>query len=140
MNMDGVYRVQTALMHLHCAEGQRKISWNIGLTSKAIQMAPNINMPDSGVLLNTMVFETAETIPKGRFSEPYIEAKITLIMKHDLQGANVSRSDVIAATDYITPKASKFWTCAFSGWTRKLDARGWCWIQFPTMQRMQALF
>jgi|TARA_B110000046_G_scaffold32095_1_gene34258 2-oxo-hept-3-ene-1,7-dioate hydratase len=103
MNMDGAYWVQTALMHLHYAEGQRKISWNIGLTSKAMQMAPNINMPDSGVLLNTMAFETAETIPKGRFIEPRIEAEITLIMKHDLQGANVSRSDVIVATDYITP-------------------------------------
>ncbi|MBT6526333.1 MAG: 2-oxo-hepta-3-ene-1,7-dioic acid hydratase, partial [Marinovum sp.] len=103
MNMDDAYRVQAALMRLHYSEGRHKIGWKIGLTSKAMQLALNINIPDSGVLLNTMAFDTAETVPKDRFIEPRIEAEIAFVMKHDLQGANVSRADVIAATEYITP-------------------------------------
>ena len=103
MNMDDAYRVQAALMRLHYSEGRHKIGWKIGLTSKAMQLALNINIPDSGILLNTMAFDTAETVPKDRFIEPRIEAEIAFVMKHDLQGANVSRADVIAATEYITP-------------------------------------
>ena len=103
MNMDDAYRVQAALMRLHYSEGRHNIGWKIGLTSKAMQLALNINIPDSGVLLNTMAFDTAETVPKDRFIEPRIEAEIAFVMKHDLQGANVSRADVIAATEYITP-------------------------------------
>lgn len=103
MTMDDAYAVQKALVALKIADGRRVTGWKIGLTSKAMQLALNINIPDSGVLLNTMAFDTAETVPKDRFIEPRIEAEIAFVMKHDLQGANVSRADVIAATEYITP-------------------------------------
>lgn len=103
MTMDDAYAVQKALVALKIADGRSVTGWKIGLTSKAMQLALNINIPDSGVLLNTMAFDTAETVPKDRFIEPRIEAEIAFVMKHDLQGANVSRADVIAATEYITP-------------------------------------
>jgi len=50
-----------------------------------------------------MLFENSATIPKGRFIQPRIEAEFAFIMNMDLQGSNVMREDVIAATQRIAP-------------------------------------
>jgi len=41
-------------------------------------------------------------VPAGRFIQPRIEAEIAFVMKAPLSG-EVSRDEVIAATDYVTP-------------------------------------
>jgi 2-oxo-hept-3-ene-1,7-dioate hydratase len=68
-----------------------------------MQQALNITTPDSGVLLDDMLFQTGDTIPAGRFIQPRVEAEIAFVMKTDLKGAEVTRDDVIAATDYVAP-------------------------------------
>ncbi|MEC8660352.1 MAG: fumarylacetoacetate hydrolase family protein, partial [Pseudomonadota bacterium] len=59
--------------------------------------------PDSGILFEDMVFDHGGTVPDDRFIEPRIEAEIAFIMKTDLSGADVSRDDVIAATEAVAP-------------------------------------
>jgi len=83
--------------------GRRSIGWKIGLTSKAMQSALNIDIPDSGILLDNMLFASGSTVPAGRFIQPRIEAEIAFVMSADLQGESVTRDDVIAATDYVAP-------------------------------------
>jgi len=73
----------------------------IGLTSKTMQRALNIETPDSGVLFSDMHFDSGSTVPKKRFIEPRIEAEIAFIMARPLKGADVSRDDVIAATESV---------------------------------------
>jgi 2-oxo-hept-3-ene-1,7-dioate hydratase len=68
-----------------------------------MQQALNIDIPDSGVLMDDMLFDTGGVIPKGRFIQPRIEAEIAFVMKAPLAGATVTREDVIAATDYVAP-------------------------------------
>ena len=65
-------------------------------------MALNIDIPDSGVLLDDMAFENGARIPKGRFIQPRIEAEIAFVMKAPLKGS-VTREQVIAATDFVAP-------------------------------------
>jgi len=65
--------------------------------------ALNIDIPDSGILFDDMLFETGATVPAGRFIQPRIEAEIAFVMKSPIGGADVTRADVIAATDYVTP-------------------------------------
>ncbi len=101
--MDDAYAVQAAWVKQKIARGRRVIGWKIGLTSKAMQYALNIDIPDSGVLFDDMMFEDGATIPKNRFIQPRIEAEIAFIMKAPLAGPNVSVFDVLNATDYITP-------------------------------------
>lgn len=101
--MDDAYAVQAALVKRKLASGRRMIGWKIGLTSKAMQDALKINIPDSGILFDDMLFEDGAIIPKGRFIQPRIEAEIAFIMGKDLCGPNVSRDDVIAATAYVAP-------------------------------------
>lgn len=100
MTMDDAYAVQKAWVSRKLAAGRIQIGWKIGLTSKAMQSALNIDIPDSGVLFDDMLFEDGGTVPKGRFIQPRIEAEIAFILKDTLQGT-VSVEDVLAATDYV---------------------------------------
>ncbi len=103
MTLDDAYAVQAALVARKRAEGRRVIGWKIGLTSRAMQQALNIATPDSGVLLDDMLFPDGATVPKGRFIQPRIEAEIAFVMKAPLQGHEVTRNDVLAATDHVAP-------------------------------------
>ena len=103
MTMDDAYAVQGAWVERKRAAGRRVIGWKIGLTSKAMQYALNIDTPDSGVLLDDMRFEDGSRIPKGRFIQPRIEAEIAFVMKAGLAGRDVTVFDVLNATDYVVP-------------------------------------
>lgn len=101
--MEDAYAVQAALVKRKLASGRRIIGWKIGLTSKAMQDALKINIPDSGILFDDMLFETGAKVPKSRFIQPRIEAEIAFIMKSDLKGPNVGVDDVRKATQWVAP-------------------------------------
>jgi len=103
MTMDDAYAVQAAWVKKKIARGRKPIGWKIGLTSKAMQYALNIDIPDSGVLFDDMVFEDGATVPADRFIQPRIEAEIAFVMKARLKGPGISIFDVLNATDYVTP-------------------------------------
>lgn len=103
MGMDDAYAVQNAIYRAKLAEGRRVIGWKIGLTSRAMQLALNIDIPDSGILFDDMVFDDGATVPQGRFIQPRIEAEIAFVMKAAVGGKTVTRDEVLAATDYVAP-------------------------------------
>ncbi|MBD1545662.1 2-oxo-hept-4-ene-1,7-dioate hydratase [Roseibium aggregatum] len=103
MTMDDAYAVQDALTAHKIGAGRKVIGWKIGLTSKAMQQALNIDIPDSGILFDDMLFENGAVVPKGRFIQPRMEAEIAFVMKSDVPTDNVTRADVMAATDYVAP-------------------------------------
>ena len=103
MTMDDAYAIQGAILAQKRAAGQKVIGWKIGLTSKAMQSALGIDIPDSGILFDDMLFETGGEVPAGRFIQPRIEAEIAFIMKAPLSGHEVRREDVLAATEAVAP-------------------------------------
>jgi len=103
MGMDDAYKIQNAIHSAKLDQGNKVIGWKIGLTSKAMQYALNIDIPDSGILFDHMAFTDGATVPRGRFIQPRIETEIAFVMKAPLAGDNVTRDDVIAATDYVAP-------------------------------------
>lgn len=103
MSMEDAYAIQNAIYHAKLEAGRHVVGWKIGLTSKAMQYALNIDIPDSGILFDDMVFETGAIVQKGRFIQPRIEAEIAFVLKSPLGGADVTRDDVLAATDYVAP-------------------------------------
>lgn len=103
MDMDDAYAVQKAVVAGKLAQGRHIVGWKIGLTSRAMQMALNIDIPDSGVLLDDMVFADGGTVPPGRFIQPRIEAEIAFVMKDRIGDAGITRDEVLAATDYVAP-------------------------------------
>jgi 2-oxo-hept-3-ene-1,7-dioate hydratase len=103
IDMDDAYAIQGQVVAAKVAADDPVIGWKIGLTSRAMQQALNINIPDSGVLTRSMQFATGATIPSGRFIQPRVEAEIAFVMGADIGGADVTRDDVLAATDYVAP-------------------------------------
>jgi len=103
MDMDDAYAVQAALTQRKLAAGRTVIGWKIGLTSKAMQAALDIDIPDSGILFDDMRFGNGDTVPPGRFIQPRIEVEIAFGMKGPLAGTDTSRADVLAATDWVAP-------------------------------------
>ncbi|MFN4202156.1 MAG: 2-oxo-hept-4-ene-1,7-dioate hydratase [Tabrizicola sp.] len=103
MTLDEAYAVQAALVARKRAAGARGIGWKIGLTSRAMQQALGIDTPDSGVLLDDMLFADGATVPRGRFIQPRIEAEIAFGMNSPLCGPDVTRDEVLAATEWVAP-------------------------------------
>lgn len=103
MSMDDAYAVQAAWVERKLGDGRRVIGRKIGLTSKAMQAALSIDIPDSGILLDDMWFEDGATVPPGRFIQPRIEAEIAFVMKAPLAGKRVTIADVLNATDFVCP-------------------------------------
>lgn len=103
MTLDDAYAVQAELVAQKLAQGRTRIGWKIGLTSRAMQEQLKIDTPDSGVLLDDMLFPDGATVPKGRFIQPRVEAEIAFLMATDLSGPDVTRETVIAATAHVAP-------------------------------------
>lgn len=101
--LDDAYAVQSVLVSQKLAGGARPVGWKIGLTSRAMQQALGITTPDSGVLLDDMVFADGDTVPAGRFIQPRIEVEIAFLMANDLSGPDVTRDQVLAATAHVAP-------------------------------------
>ena len=103
MDMDDAYAIQLAILAAKKAAGRSIIGWKIGLTSQAMQSALGIDIPDSGILFDDMLFAQGATVPPGRFIQPRVEAEIAFVTKAPLGGADITREAVIAATDYVAP-------------------------------------
>ena len=103
MTMADAYAVQKAWVAMKVARGRVVKGHKIGLTSRAMQMALNIDEPDSGVLLDDMFFADGGDVPTQRFIGLRIEAELAFVMKRELKGPGRSLADVLAATDYVTP-------------------------------------
>ncbi len=103
ITMNDAYAIQRKVVEAKITAGDPVVGWKIGLTSRAMQQALNIDIPDSGVLTRSMQFETGATIPDGRFIQPRIEAEIAFVMKSAIGGRHVTREDVLAATDHVAP-------------------------------------
>lgn len=103
MNMDDAYAIQRAWVDRKIADGRRITGYKIGLTSRAMQMAMNIDTPDFGILLDDMQFPNGASIPAGDFTDPRIETEFGFVLKKPLAGPDVTVEDVLDATDYVVP-------------------------------------
>lgn len=103
MTMDDAYRVQGAWKALKVAAGRRVVGHKIGLTSKAMQNALGIDQPDSGFLLDDMVFPDGGAVPIGRFIGLRVEAELAFVLKTNLAGSACTIFDVLRATEYVVP-------------------------------------
>jgi 2-oxo-hept-3-ene-1,7-dioate hydratase len=103
MTLDDAYAVQAEFVGLKRSTGRLPIGWKIGLTSRAMQEQLKISTPDSGVLLDDMLFADETTVPKNLFIQPRVEAEIAFLIANDLSGATTTRAQVLAATGHVAP-------------------------------------
>jgi 2-oxo-hept-3-ene-1,7-dioate hydratase len=107
MSIEDGYRVSRAWVALQLAEGRKVIGHKIGLTSRAMQQASQIDEPDYGTLLDNMLYTCTPghvlSIAHTDFVVPRVEVELAFVLKKDLQGPDVTVDQVLAATDYVTP-------------------------------------
>lgn len=97
------YAVQRAWMALKKQAGRTVRGHKIGLTSRAMQRAVNIDEPDYGVLLDDMVLGDGVAIDCAKLIEPRVEAELAFVLSRGLSGPDCTVFDVLDATAYVVP-------------------------------------
>ncbi len=125
MDMDDAYAVQKRWVDRKIADGARVLGYKIGLTSRAMQSAMNIDTPDYGVLLDDMAYPNGATINAGDFTDPRLEVELAFVLRKPLFGEAVTVEQVLEATDYVVPAleliaARSLRTDPETGYTRKV--------------------
>lgn len=97
------YQIGREWVNIKRAEGHVVRGHKIGLTSRAMQQAVQINEPDYGTLLDSMFFNDGSDIPFDRFITPMVEVELAFVLGRRLEGPNVTITDVLSATEYVVP-------------------------------------
>jgi len=103
MTVDDGYAVQRAWVALEVKDGRTVKGRKIGLTSRAMQQASQIDEPDFAPLMDDMFFAQGGDIPFSRFIAPRVEVELAFILRKPLKGPGATLFDVLSATDYVTP-------------------------------------
>lgn len=103
MSLADAYAVQLQLVSRRVQAGEKIIGKKIGLTSKPVQEYLGVYEPDFGQLTSGMLRTEDQGIDLDRMIQPKAEAELAFILKKDLIGPGITASDVIGATDYVSP-------------------------------------
>lgn len=100
LSVDDAYRIQLLNIQRRVAAGERIIGHKIGLTARAMQVKFNVDMPDYGHLMDTMLLDPGEPLDMGELIDPQIEVEPAFVLGRDLAGPGVTQQDVMDAIDY----------------------------------------
>jgi 2-oxo-hept-3-ene-1,7-dioate hydratase len=103
MTVEDGYSIQREWVRLEQADGRTIRGRKIGLTSRAMQQASQINEPDYAPLMDDMFFETGAQIPLERFIAPRVEVELAFVLEKPLRGPGITLTDVMRATAYVVP-------------------------------------
>lgn len=101
------YRISRAWRALQVDEGRKIIGHKIGLTSRAMQKASQIDEPDFGTLFDFMLYQCKPgqylDINMTDFIAPRVEVEFAFGLKAPLRGPNITMDDVLDASEWVTP-------------------------------------
>jgi 2-oxo-hept-3-ene-1,7-dioate hydratase len=103
ITLDDSYAISTEVAKRRIAAGAKLIGHKVGLTSKAMQRSSQINEPDYGHLLDTMMIPDGARVAHEDFCRPRIEVELAFVLGKRLLGPGVGLTDVLRATEYVVP-------------------------------------
>jgi 2-oxo-3-hexenedioate decarboxylase len=121
MTMDDGYAVQMALRKSYLGQGRQQIGWKAGLTSKAKMAQMGVDVPSIGFLLRDMARPENTAISVTGLVHPRVECEVAFVLAKDLAGPDVTREDVLDATDHVLP-AIEIIDSRFSGFKFDLES------------------
>jgi 2-keto-4-pentenoate hydratase len=119
LGMADGYAVQSELVRLILADGDRIIGYKAGLTSLPMQRMLGVDQPDYGPVLGSTVYRDGDEISVGRFIQPKIEAEIVLVLGEALRGPGVTVADAHRAVSGAAA-AMEIVDSRFENWRIKL--------------------
>src|ERR1700685_2175515 len=103
ITMEDAYAISTEVANRKIASGAKLIGHKVGLTSKARQRSSQIDEPDYGHLLDTMMIADGAKVAHGDFRRPRVEVELAFVLGKPLKGPGVGLTDVLRATEYVIP-------------------------------------
>jgi 2-oxo-hept-3-ene-1,7-dioate hydratase len=103
ITMEDAYAISTEVAQRKIAAGAKLIGHKVGLTSKAMQRSSQIDEPDYGHLLDTMMVADGAKVPHENYCRPRVEIELAFILGKQLRGPRVGLPDVLRATEYVVP-------------------------------------
>jgi 2-oxo-hept-3-ene-1,7-dioate hydratase len=103
ITLEDSYAISTEVAKRRIAAGARLIGHKVGLTSKAMQRSSQIDEPDYGHLLDTMMIPDGAKVPHEDYCLPRIEVELAFVLGKRLLGPGVGLTDVLRATEYVVP-------------------------------------
>ncbi len=115
LSVADAYRIQLINIERRLRAGRRIIGQKVGLTSHAMQRMMGVDQPDFGHILDDMVLRGGDDCPADELIAPRVEPEIAFVLATELRGPGVTRADVVAATEYVTP-AIEIIDSRIAGW------------------------
>jgi len=103
ITMEDAYAISTEVADRKIAAGAKLIGFKVGLTSKAMQRSSQIDEPDYGHLLDSMLIADGAKVAHENFCLPRVEVELAFVLGKPLRGPGVSLTDVLRATEYVVP-------------------------------------
>ncbi len=104
ITIDDAYEISLRMVRRRLDDGERIVGKKTGVTGLPVQRMLGVHQPDFGYLTDAMQYENGATMPiSTQLIQPRAEGEIAFVLGKDLRGPGVTASDVIAATDYVTP-------------------------------------
>ena len=103
IEVEDSYAISSEVTQRKIAAGAKLIGHKIGLTSKAMQQSSQIDEPDYGHLLDTMVVADGAKVPHANYCVPRVEPELAFILGKPLKGPGIGLVDVLRATEYVVP-------------------------------------
>ncbi len=100
LEVDDAYAIQSALLDLRLARGERIVGAKLGLTSVAKQQQMGVDEPCYGWVLDASMLPD-DQVPLGELIHPRAEPEFVFRIGQDIGGADVTAADVLDATDEI---------------------------------------
>ena len=103
ITMEDAYAISTEVAKRKIAAGAKLIGHKVGLTSKAMQRSSQIDEPDYGHLLDSMMVADGGRVPHDNYCLPRVEIELAFVLGKPLEGPGVTLPDVLRATEYVVP-------------------------------------
>jgi 2-oxo-hept-3-ene-1,7-dioate hydratase len=103
IRIEDSYAISSLVTETKIARGDRLIGHKIGLTSKAMQASSQIDEPDYGHLLESMLLNDGAKVRFEDYCVPRVEPELTFILKEPLKGPGIGLVDVLRATEWVVP-------------------------------------
>ncbi|HIJ57022.1 MAG TPA: hypothetical protein HPQ03_12995 [Deltaproteobacteria bacterium] len=100
LSIEEAYQVQFEVAEKRRAAGHHQVGMKVGASNPVVQQQFGLHEPIFGHMFDIIGLEN-HTIDTSRYIKPIVEPEITFLLKKDIKGPGVTRSDVLAATEGV---------------------------------------
>lgn len=103
MDVVDSYEIQQIGLELRLKEGRKIIGRKIGITSKGMQQQLQVDTPDYGYLLDSMLLDEGRPCEMKELVSPRLEGELAFILGEDISGPGVTYGDICNCTAWVVP-------------------------------------